>query len=56
MSVDLRGIFFRSFYPDLDDEEEYNPLGPGDISSPDGSVNLSGIKFRAFEEDIEEEE
>lgn len=55
-AVDLRGIFFRAYFPDFNTaEEDYNPLGPGDYSPPSGAVNLSAIKFRAFEEDTEEE-
>lgn len=55
-AVDLRGILFRAFFPDIDEDTEvYDPIGPDDYTPTDGALHLSGIKFRSYSEDEEEE-
>jgi hypothetical protein len=51
MAVDLRGIRFRAYSPQFDDDtEEYDPVGPGDADETPGAVDLSAITIRAWEE------
>ena len=52
-AVDLRGIHYRAYLPQFDNELEddaYNPAGPGDADTTNGAVDLSAIAFRAWEE------
>jgi hypothetical protein len=42
-TIDLSGIWFRSYLPD---DEEFVPAGPPGLTG--GSINLSGIKYRTW--------
>lgn len=48
--VDLRGIFFRAWSLEFEDDDDSGALGPDGYDTQDGAVNLSCIKFRAWEE------
>lgn len=50
-AVDLRGIHFRAYSPQFDDEtEEYDPVGPLTADTTPGAIDLSPVYFRAWEE------
>lgn len=50
MAIDLKGIRFRAYLPQLEDDEVYDPAGPDDADQTDGAIDLSSIAFRAYEE------
>ena len=52
-AVDLRGIHFRAYLPQFDEDIEdgdYDPVGPGDASITNGAIDLSAIAWRDWEE------
>lgn len=52
MAIDLKGIHFRAYSPQFDNDladNEYDPHGPGDSSPVSGSIELGIIKFRAWQ-------
>ena len=57
-AVDLRGIHFRAYLPQFDDDledGEYDPIGPGTADTTPGAVDLSCIAIRAWQlNDFEE--
>lgn len=50
MAIDLKGIRFRAYLPQLEDDEIYDPAGADDADQTDGAIDLSSIAFRAYEE------
>jgi hypothetical protein len=49
--VDLKGILFRAYSPQFDDDTEvYDPVGPQDANINEGGVDLSCVMIRAWEE------
>ena len=51
-AIDLRGIHFRSYSPQFDqniEEGDYNPVGPGGADRTPGAIDLGIIKFRAWQ-------
>lgn len=50
MAIDLKGIRFRAYLPQLEDDEVYDPAGPDNADQTDGAIDLSPITFRSYEE------
>lgn len=51
--VDLRGIHFRAYLPQWDQNIEdgtYDPVSPGNADITPGGIDLSIIKFRAWQQ------